>query len=532
MNRSKKIIALLLCLCVTVCTILTVTAEQPDDYSANGSDIPVIYIQGQGAEIVVDNEDGTRTRVYPIQLPEEEVTALVTDNIDVFAKAFFTQEWDEFCDVLYEIVTDLYKDVALDENGEAPNGSHVYWSWDSNLGDRKNAYGKYDIQAYTFEYDWRMDPYKTADILHRYIEDVRRATGSDKVALLGRCLGACITSAYMDKYDAEYVSDYIIYAGAHKGAAACSKIFCGEMYLDADGIERFVYDAQLFGGEVYTDLLNGFVTMFNDVYGLEIACWAVNNVYKDIYLNIIPRTLVESFATFPGYWSMVTTEDYEKAKEVVFYGADPLKYKNFISIIDNYHYKVAKEMDADYQRYLDMGINIYNVTKYGYQAIPIAGEEENDTLSDLTVHVKHASMGATTVKVNEKFSDEYMSAAIANGTDKYISLDREIDASTALVPDTTWFIKDMKHDNFPDSIDKLFSKMLSIDGFNVNSDAAYPQYTVYSEELNDIVPMTEENMNTTDEWQVSFWEALVSFVRALNEIVENLIAEQTETPTE
>ncbi len=524
-NRIKKYMALLLCLCVAIGTIVTASGDQVDEAVFHGSDIPVVYVQGQGAELVVDNEDGSRTRVYPINLGSDKITALVEENIDVFAKAFFTQEWDEFCDVLYEIITDLYKDVALDENGEAPNGSHVYWGWDSNLGDRKNTYGKYDIQAYTFEYDWRKDPYQTADDLRLYIEAVRKATGANEVALLGRCLGACITSAYMDKYDAEYISDYIIYAGAHKGAALCSKIFCGEIYLESDGIERFVYDANLFGGDVYTDLLNSFVTMFNDMYGLEIACWAVNNVYKDIYLNIIPRVMVETFATFPGYWSMVTTEDYEKAKEVVFYGADPLKYKNFISIIDNYHYKVAKEMDADYQRYLDMGINIYNVTKYGYQAIPIAGEEENDTLSDLTVHVKHASMGATTARVPEQLPQDYVDKAVANGTDKYISLDREIDASTALVPDTTWFIKHMKHDNFPDSINRLFSAMLNIDGFDVNTLDIYPQYSVYSEELNDIVPMTEENMNTNEDWTVTFFDACQTFFNALYEIIVELIAQ-------
>lgn len=527
-KRITRIIALALSLFIITGSIISSSADQVDESVYHGSDIPVVYIQGQGAALVIDNEDGTHTKVYPIELPEEDITALVTENIDVFAKAFFTQEWDEFCDVLYKIVTDLYKDVALDENGEAPNGSHVYWSWDSNLGDRKNAYGKYDIQAYTFEYDWRMDPYKTADDLHRYIEDVMRSTGATEVALLGRCLGACITSAYMDKYNAEYVSDYIIYAGAHKGAAACSKIFCGEMYLDPDGIERFVYDANLFGGEIYTDLLNSFVTIFNDMYGLEIACWAVNNVYKDIYLNIIPRTLVESFATFPAYWSMVTEEDYERAKEVVFHGADPIKYKNFISIIDNYHYNVAKEMDEDYQKYIDMGVNIYNVTKYGYQAIPVANEEYNSTLSDLTVHVKHAAMGATTAKVTERFSDEYINEAAAKGTDKYISLDREIDASTALVPDTTWFIKDLKHDNFPDSIDRLFSVMLNVDGYNVFSSDIYPQYSVYNAEINDIVPMTEDNMNTTEEWKITFFEACKTFFDSLFEIISNLIAQAQE----
>ncbi len=511
-----KIVSAVLCVCLFAGTFALPDATATQDYI--GSDIPVVYLCGSGASLVVDNEDGSTTEIYPIKLADGQLEAIVKDNIDVFARAFFTQKWGEFCDVLYEIVTDLYKDIALDENGEAPNGARCYWSWDPNLGDRKNSHGKYDIQAYTFVYDWRMDPYKIADDLRRYIEDVRRSTGHDKVALLGRCLGASITSAYMDKYDAEYVSDYIVYCGAHCGAAMCSKIFCGEMFLEPEGIERFIYDKELFDDALINDLLQSFVTVLNDTYGLEIACWAVNNVYEDIYLDIVPRILVETFATFPGYWSMVTEEDYEKAKQVVFYGADKEKYKNFIHILDNYHYNVTNEMTEDYTRYQNMGIDIFNVTKYGFQNTPLGTEEVNAVRSDLTCHVVHASMGATATPINEVFTDKYIAAAEAKGTAKYISPDREIDASTAFDPDRTWFVKNLVHDHFPLSVDVLFSNMINEENFNVFSSERYPQYMVYSEETDNIHPLTAENMNTTDHWNTSFFEALLKLFKCLFEL--------------
>ncbi|MBQ8027491.1 MAG: hypothetical protein IJ261_05180 [Clostridia bacterium] len=40
----------------------------------------------------------------------------------------------------------------------------------------------------------------------------------------------------------------------------------------------------------------------------------------------MPHVMIETFATFPGYWIMVSPEDYEQAKQVVFHGADLEKY--------------------------------------------------------------------------------------------------------------------------------------------------------------------------------------------------------------
>ena len=229
-KTMKKLVAVLISICLLISTVAIAGSGVATD-KHTGSDIPVIYVEGTGFHLYKDNGDGTTTKVFPLELSDEKITALVEENIDVFAEAFFTQEWGEFCDVLYSIMTDLYGEVILDENGESPNGVYAPWTWDpATLGDRRNQYGNYDIQTYSFHYDWRKDPYQTADLLHRYIEDVMAATGASEVALLGRCLGANITAAYMDKYNAEHISDYIIYAGAQNGADLISKLFSGIPY--------------------------------------------------------------------------------------------------------------------------------------------------------------------------------------------------------------------------------------------------------------------------------------------------------------
>ncbi len=531
-KTMKKLFALLISICLLISTV-AVAGNGAVTNKHTGSDIPVIYIEGTGMPIVKDNPDGSKTTVFPVDLSSDRINAIVDENIDVFAKAFFTQEWGEFCDVLYEVMLDLCSEFALDEKGKPKNGTHIEWSWNpATLGDRRNQYGNYDIQTYSFHYDWRLDPYIIVEELHRYIEDVMAATGATEVAILGRCYGANLTAAYMDAYNAEHISDCIIYCGAHNGADLVSKLFSGDLFLEADGIERFVYDRNLLGVDtLYNDLLNSFITVLNATYGLDIACWAVNNVYKDIYLDIMPRVLIDTYASFPGYWSMVSVEDYERAKEVVFHGADMEKYADFIKTIDKYHNNVAKEIDKDFKRYTEMGVDIFNVTKYGYQAAPISDEPYNAMLSDDTVSIQNASNGATGMPVGKTFSDDYIENSKAMGTYQYISPDRQIDASTAFFPKRTWFIKNLKHDVFPVSIDLLFGEMIRNDDYTVNSDPDYPQYMVFEKETGKVTPMDDENMNTESWFNVNFFDALKTLFRLLGELIRQAINEKINTPT-
>ena len=165
----------------------------------------------------------------------------------------------------------------------------------------------------------------------------RYVTGAEQIALYGRCLGSNIVAAYMQKYAGEHVKEVIHYASAVYGATQCSKAFTGELRLDPDGIDRYMYDTNLSVDGCVMDLLRSLVTLMNKTYGLDIACWAVNNVMKDIYLDIIPRVMIESYASFPAYWSMVSIGDFEKAKETVFYGSDIGEYSGLIEKLSLIH---------------------------------------------------------------------------------------------------------------------------------------------------------------------------------------------------
>ena len=504
-NIFKKTFSVILCI-VILLSAYAVLAAESFAASSDGTVIPLIYVQGYGMPLYVKDEDGTEQRVFPFTIPEGFVEKTVKENIGIFAKAVLTQKWAEFGGVLADILDEIYGVIKLDEHGKTQNGVYLNWTWDKNKLNPKKTNGKYPTQRYSFNYDWRLDPYENADILRRYIEDVREITGEDKVALSGRCLGACVTMAYMEKYDAEYISDYILYASALDGATQCSKAFAGDFYLDPDGVERYVYDCQLSEDGVINELVQAFVTVFNRTYGLDLTCAAVNNVLKKDYMDLFPDAMMNTYGTFPGYWSMVNDRDYKRAKETVFHNQDAEKYADFIEMIDNYHYNVQVKSNELLKEYADRGINVANITKYGYQTVPVT--DNADMISDTICSVTDASKGASTATLERCFDDQYMKKAAFDGTDKYISPDRQIDASTCLFPDNTWFVKSLEHKNFPKAVNRLFDEIINNDGFTVFSSEDFPQYMIYDEGADDIIPMVSENMNTDSRYHVSFFEAL------------------------
>lgn len=517
----KKLLSVVLCLSVIFCTCAVAVSTSATDY-ASGTDIPLVYVVGTGAHLIADNPDGTTRKIYPLQLPENFIMDTVKENIDVFAKAVLTQEWDEFCDVAYGIVSPLYADLMLDKDGNPRDNSRVDMTMSKDRINPSKTNGKYGTEQFRFYYDWRIDPYVTAEKLHQYIEDVLEVTGEKEVALLGRCLGDCITAAYMEKYDGEYVRDYISYASALNGAEFCTKAFCGEIYLDADGIERFVYDLELSTDNTINELIQSIVTVLNETYGLDFLAWSVNNVYPDIYLNIVPRLLRDMYGNFPAYWAMVSDEDYIKAKETVFYGADEAEYANFIEIIDNYHYNVQVKAPEMFKEFRENGVNIANVTKYGFQTLPVV--KEADVLGEDFCTVYKASFGATTATIDTVLSDDYIAAAQANGTDRYISPDKQIDASTCVSPDTTWFIKNMQHKTFPETINPLFNYIINAENPTVFDNEDFPQYLVYDYETDTLSPMVSENMNTTERYNPDFFESLKKIMEFLFNLIKDAIS--------
>lgn len=216
----------------------------------------------------------------------------------------------------------------------------------------------------------------------------------------------------------------------------------------------------------------------------------------------------------------MSIDAFDKAMETVFYGVNREDYSGLIEKIYDYRNNVQLKFEEDVKRYVENGIEFSNIVKYGLQTIPITNN--SNELSDATVTVRESSFGATATEVEEKFSDDYISAAVENQTARYISPDCQVDASTCLLPDTTWFIKDLYHKDFPLCVNGFVSDIVNNKNFNVYSNPEYTQFLVYEKDTGLLVPMTSENLNTTERWNVTFFDALIKFFKNLVIILQNI----------
>ena len=511
----KKIISVLMCLTILVLTVSSIGSGVSAYSSTVGTDIPTIYVGGQGETIY--DKDGNK--IYPFDISMDIIKEELEPIINSYSKGLFFNDWDSFLDKVYEICLKFLGPVALDENGDVSDGSYARFSWKKEELDGQKVNGYYPLDRYYFEYDWRVDPFDIARELHSYIEDVLEVTGETKVEMIGRCLGASVAEAYMYLYDGEYIDSYLQYASGSQGVMIMSNSFAGTLGLYPDSIDRFIVDNGKLNLEGATfDLVSSIVTILNKTNILDAVCLMFNKTYQNIYMDIIPRLVGETFATMPGYWSMVEDEYYEKAKEVSLYSRGYTEDSRLVRRIDDYHYNVQQKIGDIFEKMkTEKGITISNITKYG--KVSYFFFEESKYLNDETARISCTSYGATTSTVTGILSPFYLLKKTIENDTKYISPDLKIDASTCLNPDTTYFIKNLTHTDFPKSVEPYIVRILNNNDCTVDTYDDFPQYSVYINKK--IEPMTKENMFTDKAYYTSLTKSVITLFSTLFELAKN-----------
>ena len=79
-------------------------------------------------------------------------------------------------------------------------------------------------------------------------------------------------------------------------------------------------------------------------------------------------------------------------------------------------------------------------------------------------------------------------------------MDKCIDASTCLFPDTTWFLKNNIHSDYNDSIEVVLWKILDAKNITVFDDSTCPQYLFYHKEDGCVEPLKAHHKTKMDEY--------------------------------
>ena len=478
---SKRLLSVLLVTIMLLSVALPMTAEA----AATSSTYPIVYVQGRRTPIY--NKDGKK--IYPLSTNISEKLMEDKNTIaSAFSKSLLTNNWDPLCDAIYNSIAPLYAELVLDENGEIKNGSYHKKS-----DTPKTKTSDYKVSDYVFQYDSRTDPIASAKLLQTYIKSVLKATGKKKVNLVGRCLGSSIIASYLTMYGNTYVDTALFYAAACNGILPIGATFSGHIQLDADSIQKYT-DTSLNDEDDFDEFIKGLVTLTNQAKLLGVGTEKINSIYRSIADQILPKLLLATYATMPCYWSMVSDEYYESAKSFIFKG-DTKTYAGLIKKIDNYHYNVQLPLNETLTKLKKNGMKVINISKYNVRLAPVF--ENCNVQADGTVELSTMSFGATSANIGKTLSKSYLSSVAASGMSSYVSKDSMIDSSTCLFPDSTWFIKNIKHTTFPSCVNSLIYEAFSSRGqFTIRSNKNYPQYLEYKDKT--LVPVTQLNKDDLD----------------------------------
>ena len=444
---KKRTLALLLAL-LSLVTLLSPAAAAADSFEMQ--DIPIITIPGtSNCHLYNDQNERVIPDDFDVKRDILSDKALMRELLGSFAKATVTNRWDDYCDKMYDTLAPIWAQQRFDANGDPVTPLHAQNGWTpENLRKKTQGFSEGD---YYYRYDWRLDPFLIADDLHAYIRAVLRVTGKPKVGLLGRCYGACVLAAYLQKYGGEGLVDTsVFYCPTVKGIETVDAIFSGAFALSGDDLTtylRWYLDAERpIDDENLTAWLRDFAVVLNACGALDLTGKTLLRFIEKFKSNLLPRLLRVSYGSYPGYWAMVSEERLADALRFTFGGVES-QYAGLIDKINTYHRTVQTPLFDLLDGLQSDGMRLIVIAKYGQPAYPYFKGCNYQT--DGSNSIFRMSFGGTAAPITETLSDAYVQTASQAGTAKYISADRKIDASTCRYPDQTWFFKDVAHTKHP-----------------------------------------------------------------------------------
>ena len=512
MRLLKRALALLLA-AVILCGLAPLTlAAEKRGLTNWGARVPVVLVGGDGEPLSdQDGRDIFRFIDFSDAIKNSDGDNIKTSVLNVIrpllVQGLLTGNYEPYYDALYQEVSEMFSDVLLDENGDPRNGSGISQTRLAEMEDhlsrdeKLSGDGSYHFDTYQFFYDWRLDPLETADKLHGHIERVKALTGSSQVALVCRCVGANVVYAYVAKYGTDSI--YSLGMDGVVGLFGCepmSEAISGKFRLNLPAVNRLLTDLQalnmigdldpLIESTIALAAVSPSVGMTKEILRLTI--------YQKIVKGVTSALALSTFFSCPMYWACVNSDDYDDAMLYVFGekgSAKRVKYAGLIEKIENYNTTVRQRMPEILRQIKDNVPRICVISKYGYQLAAVS--ESADMVADQITTVRSSSFGATTSKVYETLPERYMAAQAEKGLAEYLSPDEQIDASTCLFPEQTWFAKGARHSNWTWTENDLLYTVVTSEDVLTCDDLVVPRFFV---EQNDYTgawePMTAENCHT------------------------------------
>lgn len=456
----RKIISLILSVLIVFSIAVTAFAEE----TANTYEPSV---EGRYPTVIVPGLMQSKTRLY-----NEDGT----ENTDVKAP-FFIGNTDEIVSAaLKDVVVPLLKVLLLQEDVNGEFVESVSGLLCSVLGEKikcdKNGDNVYDVQAdrylysyadctpeeqkhildnlpitdliatvggenvYYFSFNSFGNIDKITDELYAYIQMVKEQTGSDKVNIVPISQGGSVCNNLLEYYP-QVMADLnrIVYViPALDGTEIISNLFKNGLLDDNDA---------LYGYMMYDLLDEETAPLVNIV--LRMLPNKVVNALLDVTVDKLINDYLQNSTCI---WAFATTADYEELadKYLSDEGDEEIRRQ-----ADRYQ-KARANSDANILKAKnEYGVQVFDIVNYNDYLYKIV-DCWDDVNADGIIHLDSTSMGAYSLGVNVELPADYVQQGNAYGTcsdpenHNHIDPIRTIDASTALLPDHTFYFNGGDHE--------------------------------------------------------------------------------------
>lgn len=461
-------------LCVFLSALLLFSIVPLSAVAATKDQTPLVILQGYSGPRLDDGDTGEQVWGLDFSKVKDRIVAALP-TIAGTAGDIFQGNTTQLVDILGGILVETMEPIVCNPDGTSKYNvvPHITSAAQARVSTLR-ANGEEALIAEThlveimekergadnifvFHYDWRKGQVAYAKAIDTFIQEVKELTGAKQVDIFGLSHGGQCGASYLYYYgwkgDARKV---ILDAPAIGGTSMVGDPMLGNpLNLDYATILEFVELG--LGTEEEFEWLIKYIGFSN-----------LNAVLSDL----CERYIVDIVKNIPSIWDFCPLAVYDEAKAK---RLDPIENAEIITASDAFHYDALRNMHKGLERAQKAGTNIAILTNYGHENVT-GSNKNSDYIIDTTT-----SSGAFCAPFDSCFAEDY-TAKGTNCEDKghlHISPERNLDATTAYLPDNTWFINGQFHgmyifDPYTEAFVKTFYFTDNIN--DVFSDAKFPQF--------------------------------------------------------
>lgn len=452
-----------------------------------------IWALDENGEYLYD-DNGERISCFPAVF---EVGSIVKTVLVPVLLTLITQMDFGLSDALCDVVLDAFAVNLCDTNGKNTGNIEVerylYSVAECSEYEKEEIYDNIPLQEYAeiagedhlyyYAYNSFTNVHETIDGLYEFIQMVKAETGHDKINIVPISMGGSIANGLLDYYPdvMDDLNKVVYIVPALNGSTIVGDLYKKDLtFLNAD----FLY--------------NGFLETLMDedeARMIEVIARILPDQVLMNVLNKVADCLIEDVAAnITSLWGLCPKEDYPEASARLLANKPEIKKQT-----DRY-YQAQLNSLANIQKMVDKGVEVYNIVDYDAPLYQI-GNSWNEDNADGVIHLSSTAMGVHSALVGETLPEGYEQANTSpNCSDpshNHISPDGVVDASTGLLPDTTFYFDGQNHEQTArnDIIIALATKLLATDEIkSVYSTPDFPQFNGHRDPRklkNDLIPQAK-----------------------------------------